>query len=150
MTLMLVSGMQAATRSRLATIGVDARLSEVAKLLGDTQIGLVVICDGNRGMQGVITKTDIVRRIGMCSGSACTTTAREVMTTAVGSCRSGDVLSAVLSMMAARGFVHLPVINYQRQPVGVVNLRDALRALLEAEQYEEVLLRNYVMGVGYQ
>lgn len=53
-------------------------------------------------------------------------------------------------MMAERGFVHVPVVDLHSKPLGVVNARDALRVLLSEEQYEETLLRNYVMGVGYQ
>jgi len=34
--------------------------------------------------------------------------------------------------------------------LGVVNARDGLRALLAAGNHEETLLRNYVMGIGYQ
>ena len=36
------------------------------------------------------------------------------------------------------------------QLLGVVNARDGLRALLAAGNHEEALLRNYVMGIGYQ
>jgi hypothetical protein len=31
-----------------------------------------------------------------------------------------------------------------------LNARDGLRALLAAGNHEETLLRNYVMGIGYQ
>jgi hypothetical protein len=31
-----------------------------------------------------------------------------------------------------------------------VNARDALRLLWAEEKYEEVLLRDYVMGIGYR
>jgi hypothetical protein len=31
-----------------------------------------------------------------------------------------------------------------------VNARDGLRALLAAGNHEEALLRDYVMGIGYQ
>ena len=34
--------------------------------------------------------------------------------------------------------------------LGVLNARDGLRALLAAGNHEEELLRNYVMGIGYQ
>jgi len=53
-------------------------------------------------------------------------------------------------MMAKRGFVHIPVVDEHSKPLGVVNARDALRALLTAEKYEASLLRDYVMGIGYR
>jgi sulfur relay (sulfurtransferase) DsrF/TusC family protein len=34
-------------------------------------------------------------------------------------------------------------------PLGVLNARDGLRALLAAGNHDEALLRNHVMGIGY-
>ena len=146
----LVSSIDAVARSRLVTIRADALLVDVAKLLSDTQISLVVVCDSDGAMVGVITKTNIVQQIGRCGASGCTTAAADVMTRDVAYCRPTDSLSDVLSMMEKRGFVHIPVIDENSKPLGVVNARDALRALMAEEKYEASLLRNYVMGVGYR
>jgi len=146
----LVSSIDAVAHSRLATISVDALLVDVAKLLSYTQVSLVVVCDFEGAMVGVITKTDIVQQIGGCHRSACTRAAADVMTRDVAYCRPADCLPDVLSMMARRGFVHIPVVDENSKPLGVVNARDALRALFAEEKYEESLLRDYVMGVGYR
>ena len=69
----LVSSIDAVTRSRLITISANALLVDAAKLLSDTQISLIVVCNTDGAMVGVITKTDIVREIGRCGESACTT-----------------------------------------------------------------------------
>jgi CBS domain-containing protein len=131
-------------------IRTDALLVDAAKLLSDTQISLVVVCDFDGAMAGVITKTNIVQQIGRCGGSACMATTADVMTRDVTLCRPTDCLPDVLSMMATRGFVHIPVIDEHSRPLGVVNARDALRALLAEEKYEVSLLRDYVMGIGYR
>jgi CBS domain-containing protein len=146
----LVSSIDVVAHSRLATISVDAPLVDVAQLLSYTQVSLVVVCDFEGAMAGVITKTDIVQQIGGCHGSACTRAAADVMTRDVAYCRPTDCLPDVLSMMARRGFVHIPVVDENSKPLGVVNARDALRALFAEEKYEESLLRDYVMGVGYR
>lgn len=146
----LVSSIDAVARSRLVTISADALLVDVAKLLSKTQVSLVIVCDSNGTMIGVITKTDIVQQIGHCRGSACATAAADVMTRDVIHCRPTDSLPDVLSMMKKRGFVHIPVIDENSKPSGVVNARDALRALMAEGEYEVSLLRDYVMGVGYQ
>ena len=146
----LVSSIDAVARLRLLMIGANETLVDAARMLSDTQISLVVVCDPDGAMVGVITKTDIVRQIGHCGGSACTREAVDVMTRDVASCRRTDGLSDVLALMHERGFVHLPVVDEAFKPIGVVNARDALRELLTQEKYEESLLRDYVMGVGYR
>ena len=146
----LVSGIEAVSRSRLATVGPNTLVSDVAKLLSDTQISLVVVCDPDGAMAGIITKTNIVQRIGHCQGAGCMSAAAALMTRDVTYCRPGDGLPDVLSLMGKCGFVHIPVVDEHFRPLGVLNARDALRALLAEEEYEEALLRNYVMGVGYR
>jgi CBS domain-containing protein len=61
-----------------------------------------------------------------------------------------DPLSDVLARMHARGLIHVLLLGADGHPIGVLNARDGLRALLAAGNHEEALLRNYVMGVGYQ
>ena len=146
----LVSSIEAATHSRLLIVAVDTLLREVARLLSSTQISLAVVCDQAGAMVGVVTKTNIVRQIGHCEGVACTGTAADIMTREVTFCRATDCLPDVLSVMQAGGFVHVPVIDAAGRPTGVVNARDALRELMAEGQYEEALLRDYVMGVGYR
>ena len=149
MNLKLVSSIAAATHSRLRTARADASVREVAQLLSTTQISLVVVCDQEGVMVGVVTKSDVVRQIGHCTGHSCTDTADGLMTRDVISCRATDDLPDVLAMMQASGRVHVPVVDAEGKPSGVVNARDALRELMLEGQYEEALLRNYVMGVGY-
>jgi CBS domain-containing protein len=146
----LVSSIEAATRSRLVTVSVGTLLREVARLLCNTQISLVVVCDQAGAMAGVVTKTDIVRQIGYFEGAAYTKNAADLMTRELTFCRATDCLPDVLAMMQERGFVHVPVVDVTGTPIGVVNARDALRELLAEGQYEEALLRDYVMGVGYR
>lgn len=55
----LVSSIAAAAGSRLLTVQSDASLRDVAQLLSSTQISLVVVCDQEGAMIGVITKSDI-------------------------------------------------------------------------------------------
>lgn len=150
MSTKLVGSIAVAARSRLRAARADAPLREVAGLLSSTQISLVVICDQLGVMVGVVTKSDIVRQMGHCTGRTCIDPAEGIMTKHVISCRATDGLSDVLSQMQARGLVHIPVDDTEGKPSGVVNARDALRELMLEGQYEEALLRDYVMGVGYR
>ena len=149
MSTLRVNHLNAVAHSRLVTAALHTRLLEAAEKLANTQIGLVVVCDPDGVVAGVISKSDIVRQIGHCVGSACQTLARDLMTTDVVCCQPDDCLADVLAMMEQRGLVHIPLLDGERRPIGVINARDALRALVQAGEYEEALLRDYVMGIGY-
>jgi len=51
--------------------------------------------------------------------------------------------------MKNRGLKNIPINDQDSRPVGVLNARDALQALLEEVENEESLLRDYVMGIGF-
>jgi len=145
-----VSAVEAMVRSRLLTVGADALLVEVAALLSNAQISVVVVCDAAGLAVGTITETVLVRRLGLGQADFFTTHAGDVMTAEITSCALEDELSDVLAMMHQRGLVHLLVVDAAHRPLGVLNARDGLRALLAAGNHEEELLRNYVMGIGYR
>jgi CBS domain-containing protein len=136
-------------RQRMITVQADASLVDAAHLLSDTHKALLVVCNDEGAMVGVITKTDVVRQVAVCHGVVDSKPISAVMTQTVTSCRTNDLLHDVLALMKSRGFVHIPVIDQDSRPSGVVNARDALQALLREVKDEELVLRAYVMGVGY-
>ena len=135
---------------RLITIQANASLADAAKLLGETHRALLVVCDPEGVMVGVITKTDVVRQVARNQENLNVITAAAAMTSEVTFCRPGDLVHDVLATMKERGLVHIPVIDERCRPSGVVNARDALQALLSDVMDEGLLLRAYVMGIGYR
>ena len=135
-----VANMETVARSRLLTVSVDALLVEVAALLSGAQISVVIVCDAADAAVGVITETTLVRRVGLGQADFFTTQARDAMTTELTACAREDLLSDVLAKTHTRGHIHVLRLDVERHPLGVLNARDGLRALL----------RNYVMGIGYQ
>ncbi|MFZ2236125.1 MAG: CBS domain-containing protein [Dokdonella sp.] len=136
-------------RERLVVLADSAPLIDAARLFDKLDTDIVVICAADGRLAGVVTKTDVVQQMGRCQGSACTTLVSSVMTQDVLACRHGEELSLVWSEMKARKLKNVPVLDDQSKPVGVLNARDALQALLVEVENEESLLRDYVMTVGY-
>ncbi len=146
----LVSGVEEVARTRLLTVAPDALLSEVAALLSSAQISVVVVCDAAGAAVGVITETILVRCLGLRQADFFATRAGDVMTPEFTACAPEDLLSDVLAMMHTRGFIYVLLLGDDKRPLGVLHARDGLRVLLAAGNHEEALLRNYVMGIGYQ
>ena len=109
-----------------------------------------MVCDDSGRMTGVISKTDVVGRISHCTGCSCTMAAADVMTKEVAFCRPGDGMRDVWSVIKERGLKNLPVVDENSMPLGVLNARDVLQAALDEVEYEEQLLCDYVMCVGYR
>jgi CBS domain-containing protein len=145
-----VSGIEAVARSRLFTVPADTLLVQVAACLTSAQISVVVVCDAAGVALGIVTETMLVRRLGLGQADFFTTRASDVMTQDFTTCAPDNLLSDVLARMHSRGLIYVLLIGADHKPLGVLNARDGLRALLAAGNYEEGLLRNYVMGIGYQ
>lgn len=146
---MVVKEVLAGAKARLAMVDTDALVTEAAALLSGSH-DMVVVTASDGVMAGVVTKTDLVRLLSQCPVDVCMTPVSAVMTTDVTYCRPTDLLRDVWSLMKQRDFRHVPVIDGESKPVGVINARDALQALLGEVESEELLLRDYVIGVGYR
>jgi len=146
---MFVEGMLETAREKLVTITYDAKLIEAAKLL-TSGTDLVIVCDGRGALQGVVTKTDVVRQISVCQGATCMCPASTVMTRDVALCRGTDLLQDVSKLMKERHLKNIPVVDGGGRPIGVLTARAVLRILLSDAEYEEAQLVEYVKGVGYR
>jgi CBS domain-containing protein len=146
---MLVQKLLPSCRKRLVTIGADAALVRAAELLSAV-VDIVVVCDSAGCLAGVVTKTDVVRRIRNCQGASCRTELATVMTREAVCCRPEDMVHDVWSAMRQRRLRNIPVTDADRRPLGVLTAGDALQSLLKEAEDEKALLRDYVMCVGYR
>lgn len=146
---MFVEQLLPKARERLVTIRDDAPLIAAAKLLG-TGVDLVIVCEKAGVLAGVITKTDVVAQISQCDGSSCMIATSMVMSRDVALSRPADLLSGVWALMKTRSLKNIPIVDQNALPLGLLNARDILQALLSETQSDENLLRDYVMGVGYR
>ena len=128
----------------------QALVPVAARILVNPDTPLVVVCDQQGIAVGVISRTDIIKLLARVGTEACETNAGAVMTRAMVSCCVEQPLQQVWPILNARSLRCAPILDNEGRPQGVVHARDIARALLDEETHEEELLRDYVMGVGYQ
>lgn len=146
---MFVEGVLQAARERLVTIADDAALIEAARLL-TSGTDLVIVCDSEGLLQGVVTKTDIVRQVSISLDATCLGAVSAVMTRDVVMCRKADALQDVSRLMKGRHLKNIPVVDGDNRPLGILTARAILRVLLSDAEYEEAQLVGYVKGIGYR
>ncbi len=146
---MLVERLLPVAHERLIAITEDAAVIEAAGHLSAPHTYLLVVCDRAGKIVGVMSKLDVVKHISQCSGLACTIAVSAVMTRNVIACRPSDWLRDVWAVMKDRYLHCIPVLGADKEPLGTLYARDVLQALLTEVEDEEVLLRDYVMSVGF-
>jgi CBS domain-containing protein len=144
---MRVDSLQTATSARLATVELGATLQTAASCLSRPGTGLVVVCS-NTGAAGVLTKSDLVRHLAMAG--AADAPAALLMSGPIASCKPDDDVYDVWQTMTARKLQNVPVLGDGLEPLGILDVRDAMQALLEQEQHQEHLLIDYITGIGYR
>lgn len=145
---MLVGQMLPAAQARLATVAHGSPLMEAARLLRPG-FDLVVVCNADGAVLGVISKGDVVGQIGHCAGASCRMGAAAVMSRDVVACRPDELLGQAWARMRERGLRNLPVMDAERHPLGVLNSWDTLQELLKETENETELLIEYVNNIGY-
>jgi CBS domain-containing protein len=146
---MLVRHILPEALQRLVTVQASDDLTQIAMMLSLEHINAVLVCDDEGRMIGIITDSDIVRYVASCPTGelTCTLLAAATMTVDVVSCHPGERLSDLWPMMRDRHLRHIPVIDHDGKPLGVLYTRDVLKHLLDEVHDEEDVLKDYIMGV---
>jgi CBS domain-containing protein len=145
---MRVNQLDPVTASRLMIVDAEATPQAAALLLAKPRIGLVIVCHNDGAAQGVLSKSDLIRHLADPGQAVRTVSA--LMTRQFVSCTPQDEVHSTWQLMNTQGLQNLPVLDRGSKPVGVLDIRDAMKALYEQEELQEQLLANYVAGVGYQ
>jgi CBS domain-containing protein len=104
-------------------IGPRETLQHAAQMMDQLNVGALPVCDGRR-LLGMVTDRDITVRgtaAGFAPDEACVS---EVMTTGTEWCTEDQDTEEVMRMMDYAQVRRLPVINAERQLVGIVSLGD--------------------------
>jgi CBS domain-containing protein len=147
---MLVQHILVDAQRRLAVLSREASVRDAAKILMNTAIPVVVVCDSDGVAVGVVSRTDIIKALTRANDEACDMRTEAIMTTPMHSCKVDETLQSLWATMGARGLRCAPVLDNCQRPQGVVHARDLARALLAEVEDEEGLLRDYVLGIGYR
>jgi CBS domain-containing protein len=137
-------------RNRLAVLSREALVAEAAEILTNPNTPLVLVCDGQGIVVGVVSKSDIIKALAVAQDNALKMKIGDLMTNSIISCHVDQALQLVWDTMNARCVRSVPVMDDSGRPQGIVHARDLARALLNEVDEEEVLLRDYVLGIGYQ
>jgi CBS domain-containing protein len=145
---MVVERLGAAISARLVAVAADDTIRTAALAFSDRTIGLLVVCDREGRAMGVLSKSDLVRHLA--DDEPADTPLSRAMSRNIVYCTAADDLHDAWHVMSERRLQNMPVLGADSKPLGILDIRDALQALLEEEQYQEQVLINYISGVGYR
>lgn len=134
--------------ARLIVIDMQAPLQAAAHSLTKPGIGLVVVCNERGKAEGVLSKSDLIRHLA--GREPATTSVAALMSRNIVACNPHDDLHVVWQTMTAQRLQNMPVLGEDAEPLGVLDIRDAMKMLFEQEEIQERMMSNYIAGLGYQ
>ena len=105
------------------TINASAPAVEAAVKMRELDVGSLPVCDGNR-LQGFLTDRDIAIRLVARGLDASTTPVSEIMTPDAAYCFDDQTLDEAAVLMEAHQIRRLPILNRDKELIGMLSLGD--------------------------
>jgi CBS domain-containing protein len=128
--------------AEVVTIGGEAGVAELARVITERNVGAAVVVEDGR-MVGIVSERDVVRGMAAHGAGLSSMQVAELMTRQVVSCRPEDEVAPLMATMTARRIRHLPVLIDGRL-VGIVSIGDLVKARLDEVDFEAAALREYI------
>ena len=111
------------------TVSEDSDLEYTARVMYENRVGSVLVV--SRGvLKGIVTRTDIVYMVA--SGIARRNPkVKDVMTTSLITARPDEPLYRVMDKMRELGIRHIPIVDDDQKPLGVITMTDILKHIAE-------------------
>lgn len=126
----------------LYTVTPEQRLVDAVKTMAGADIGSLVVMERGE-LVGMLTFREVIGVIAANDGSLGDRQVRAVMDAEPLTCTPGTDIDEVRRMMLARHARYMPVLD-QRTLMGVISFHDVARAVVEAQDFENRLLKAYI------
>ncbi len=139
---MKVSDILRVKGNTLFTVQPQEPLALAAQVMAERDIGsLVVIEHGD--LVGMLTFREVIQAVVRNGGQIGTTIVRTAMDDAPLTCTPDTEVDEVRRMMLGRHARYMPVMS-QRMLMGVISLYDVAKAVVDAQNFENKMLKAYI------
>jgi CBS domain-containing protein len=129
------------------SVSVEDTVLDALRTMADANIGAVFIVDSKR-IAGIYTERDYLRKGELEGRQAKSTLVKDVMTRNVYTVTTDTSVDQCIALMSRHHIRHLPVVEND-QLVGLVSIRDVMKAALESKEGKLNGIEDYIMGSGF-
>jgi CBS domain-containing protein len=126
----------------LFTVVPEQALGDALRTMAEHDIGSLVVME-HGDLVGMLTFREAIKAVVSNGGSVGATIVRTVMDNAPLTCTLETEIDEVRRMMLGRHARYMPVMN-DRTLMGVVSLYDVAKAVVDAQDFENRMLKAYI------
>ena len=130
----------------LISVRSGAMIVEALRQMRDNRVRSVLVVDDDV-LVGIVTQGDCAIKVLLPGLDAKQTPVRQVMTADPVTVKPDDRLEGCMTMMATRGFRHLPVLDAGKV-VGVISVGDVVKDIIRNLEHNVDDLMGYIMTDG--
>jgi CBS domain-containing protein len=132
--------------SHVFTIGRGASVLDAALLMNEHKVGALVVIDDDRGVVGMFTERDVLRRVVGEQRDPATTAVAEVMSHEVICATPATTIEEARGAMKNRRIRHLPLVDDDRRLTGLISIGDLNAHQTSDHEQTIYLLQEYLYG----
>jgi len=125
------------------TVPATATVADAIRAMSEHKVGSVIVPNADGSPAGIFTERDVLNLCAEGRVDFAKMPIRSCMTCDMTTGKPEDGVSEVLSIMTAKRFRHLPVVEDGKM-VGMVSIGDLVKAKLEETAQEAKSLRDYI------
>lgn len=131
----------------LITVHENDKLLEAIKKLAKYNIGAIPVINSNKKLTGIISERDIVKELAKKEDLDYSTLfVHQLMTKKVICCESDVLSDKLMELMTKNKVRHIPIVDNNNHPIGIVSIGDVVNRLIEKIEYENKMLKDFVSG----
>jgi CBS domain-containing protein len=111
------------------TVEASSSLSRALRQMNLHNIGCLLITDAEDRLTGIFSERDVLNKVVGLVDDMTAVTVGEVMTPDPVTLRGDMPIAQALNMMSVQGFRHLPLVDDQGRPTGILSFRDVVTFL---------------------
>ncbi len=109
------------------TIRADDALGLALHKMMEYNVGALLVDDADGRLIGILTERDYLMKVVGLIDDYARLPVRDFMTENPECVRSEDILAIALHKMDIGGYRHLPVVDSEGHPIGIISVRDVIR-----------------------
>ena len=131
----------------IVSVRPSTSLPDLASTIASRRIGAVLVLDDDGMLAGIVSERDVVKALANYGAAVQTMNAGSIMTRTVTTVTPDTSINEAMELMDRGYFRHLPVLD-NGALLGIISVRDVVRARIEQEVEENENLHTYIHSRG--
>jgi CBS domain-containing protein len=132
--------------AEVVTIAPTASLEAATDVLRERGFGALVASVDGLSLDGILSERDIVRSLAVNGAATLQADVASAMSSEVFTCRVGDSIDSLMSLMTEHRIRHLPVVDADGGVAGMISIGDVVKFRLGELERENDQLHDYIQG----